>query len=100
MGPYQIMGIIACCTIVFAGVVTLLTMQGMHILLALLVVYLVAIWCMLGMQRRARESYEIREEFRSRSHTGESLPGRVRSSDFQSPGRAVGQQAVHHQLRV
>jgi Na+-transporting methylmalonyl-CoA/oxaloacetate decarboxylase gamma subunit len=87
MNPYQVMGIIACCTIVFAGVVTLLTMQGVHILLAFLVVYLVAVWCMLGMQRRARESYEVREEFRSRRHESEPLTDRVRANDFQGPAR-------------
>jgi len=35
MNVYQVMGIIVGCTSVFAGVVTILAMQGIHILLAL-----------------------------------------------------------------
>ena len=83
MSPYQVMGINACCTIVFAGVVTLLTMQGVHILLAFLGVYLFAVWCMLGMQRRARESFEARRDFGSHYSEREPLIGRVRANDFQ-----------------
>lgn len=58
MSPYQVMSIIALCTVVFAGVVTILTMLGAPLLVAFLGVYLVAIWVMLGMQRRARESFD------------------------------------------
>ena len=56
MNPYQVMGVIACCVSLFAGVVTFLTYQGVPVLMAFLGVYLVAVCCMLGMQRRARES--------------------------------------------
>lgn len=65
MNPYQVMGIIVCCTVVFAGVVTFLTMQGIHILYAFFGVYLTAVWVMLSMQRRARESFDIMEDLRS-----------------------------------
>lgn len=98
MNPYQVMGIIACCTIVFAGVVTLLTMQGVHILLAFLGVYLFAVWCMLGMQRRARESFEARRDFGPHGREREPLIGRVRANDFQGPGH-TGSERVG-QLRV
>ena len=66
MNPYQVMGVIACCVSVFAGVVTFLTVQGVPLLLAFLGVYLFAVWCMLGMQRRARESYGCDEHPRRR----------------------------------
>ena len=98
MNPYQVMGIIAVCTIVFAGVVSLLTMQGMHILLAFLVVYLFAVWCMLGMQRRARDSYIAGDDLRSRRSEEEFLTNRLRSRDFQGSGRP-GSHRVE-QLRV
>ncbi len=82
MNPYQVMGIIAGCTVVFAGVVTLLTMQGVHILLAFLGVYLLAVWCMLGMQRRARESFEFREDLRLRPYEREPQVHRRRAREF------------------
>ena len=87
MNPFQVMGIIAVCTIVFAGVVSLLTMQGMHILLAFLVVYVFAVWCMLGMQRRARDSYDAGDDLRSRRSEEEFLTNRLRARDFQGSGR-------------
>lgn len=58
MNPYQIMGVITVCALLFAGVVALLVMQGMHVLSAFVFVYLVAIVCMLSMQRRARQACE------------------------------------------
>lgn len=100
MNPYQVMGIIAGCTIVFAGVVTFLTMQGVHILLALLVVYLFAVYCMLCMQRRARESYEAREEFRSQRHQRESFAGRNPARDFHGQFSASSKRVRVEQLRV
>lgn len=98
MNPYQVMGIIAFCTIVFVGVVSLLTMQGMHILLAFLIVYLFAVWCMLGMQRRARDSYDAGDDLRLRRNEQEPLTSRVRTRDFPGSGRA-GSNRVE-QLRV
>ena len=56
MNPYQILGIIACCTVFFAGVVALLVMQGIHILLAFLGVYLLPVFLMLGIQPRAEKA--------------------------------------------
>lgn len=61
MNPYQVMAIIVGCTVVFAGVVTALTMQGVPLLLAFLGVYLIAVWVMIGMQKRAREYYDGKE---------------------------------------
>ncbi len=58
MNPYQVMGVIAICTMIFAGVVTFLTVQGVPLFLAFLGVYLLAIWIMMGMQRRARQLFE------------------------------------------
>lgn len=98
MNPYQVMGIIACCTIIFAGVVTLLTMQGVHILYAFLGVYFLAVWCMLGMQRRARESFEVREDLRLRQYERESLTHRGRARDFQVVGQSHSSST--EQLRV
>ena len=58
MSPFQVLSVIACCVAVFVGVVTFLSSQGVPPLLAVLSVYLFAVGCMLGMQRRARESCE------------------------------------------
>lgn len=84
MNAYQVMGIIVCCTAVFAGVVTLLIMQGVHILLALLGVYLVAVWCMLSMQRRARDNFEVREDI-GRRRLDVDPRHRARAKDFSRP---------------
>ena len=66
MNPYQVMGVIVCCVLMFVGVVTFLTVQGMPLPLAFLSVYLSALWVMRGMQRRARESYGCEEHPRRR----------------------------------
>lgn len=84
MSPYQVMGIIACCTLIFAGVVAFLAMQGVHILQALMGVYLVVVVCMLAMQRRARESFEHRECRRQRRFDLESQLQRTNARDFRS----------------
>ncbi|MFK8080480.1 MAG: hypothetical protein AB8B97_09355 [Granulosicoccus sp.] len=89
MRAYQIMGIIVCCTAVFMGVVRLLTMQGVHILIALLGVYLFAVWSMLCMQRKAREHFESREDGRSRKYDAETLRHRARARDFSRPSKAT-----------
>ena len=82
MNAYQVMGIIVCCSAVFAGVVTLMTMQGIHILLALLGVYLVAVWCMLSMQRRARDNFEVRDDIGRRGLDSDPRIHRARARDF------------------
>lgn len=87
MNPYQVMGIIAGCAVVFAGVVTLLTMQGVHVLIALLGVYLAAVSFMLTMQIRARECFDIMDDQRSRRYDRESLGYRTRARDFSSSNR-------------
>ena len=58
MNPYQIVGIIAGCSLVFASVVALLAMQGLPVMMAFLLVYAVALVSMIAMQRRARQSCE------------------------------------------
>lgn len=78
MKMYQAMGIIAVCTVVLVGVVTLLVMQGVHILLAVLGVYMVAVWTMLSMQRKARDSFNAR---RIRSYC-DSHAQRAGAKDF------------------
>ena len=65
MNPYQIVGIIAACALTFAGLVTLLAMQGMHVLVAFLLVYAVALASMVAMQRRARQSCDGEDEARA-----------------------------------
>ena len=82
MNPYQIVGIIACGTAVFAGVVTLLTMQGIHILLAFLGVYLLAVVLMLAMQKTARESFEVMEDLRLRKYQRNSVNQLTRAREF------------------
>lgn len=72
MNPYQVMGIIVSCTLVFAGVVSLLVMQGVPVLLAFLGVYLLAVWVMVGMQRRAREFYDGKEHSSQRRYDRDS----------------------------
>lgn len=58
MNPYQIMAVITVCALLFAGVVALLAMQGMHVLAAFVCVYVVAVGFMFSMQRRARQAAE------------------------------------------
>ena len=95
MNPYQVMGIIVSCTLVFAGVVTLLTMQGVPLLLAFLGVYLVAVCCMLGMQRRARQSYDgMRYMNQRRYDDGSPYADSVDDSDLS--GKAVSGNAQYN----
>ena len=60
MNAYQAMGIIVCCSVVIFGVVTVISMQGIHVMAALAGVYFFALWSMVSMQRRARECFENR----------------------------------------
>ena len=82
MNPYQVMGIIVSCTLVFAGVVSVLAMQGVPLLLAFLGVYLIAVWVMIGMQRRAREFYDGNDHSAQRIYDRESTERRVRINDL------------------
>lgn len=84
MNPYQIMGVITICALLFAGVVALLAMQGMHVLFAFVCVYVVAVGFMFSMQRRAKQAAE------------ENLPSQ-RASDreygtwqFSTPSNSAG----------
>ena len=76
MNPFFIMGIILVCTSLFALFVTLLTMQGVHILHALLGVYLFCVWCMLCMQRKARSCFENRMRDEGRLFESDSFLGK------------------------
>lgn len=84
MNPYQVMGIIVSCTLVFAGVVSVLAMQGVPLLLAFLGVYLVAVWVMIGMQRKARALYDGEERAAHRRYDRESTERRVHLKDLSS----------------
>ena len=88
MNPYQVMGIIASCTLVFAGVVTFLTMHGVPVLLAFLSVYLLAVWCMLGMQKRARQTYDGMRDLNQRRHDDEILNADI-ADDLSQSGKAA-----------
>ena len=88
MNPYQVMGIIASCTLVFAGVVTLLAMQGVPVLVAFLSVYLLAVFCMLGMQKRARQSYDGMRYSDQPRHDDE-VPNAVIADDFNQSDKAI-----------
>lgn len=78
MNPYQIMAIVAGCMLVFAGVVSVLAVQGVPLLLAVLGVYLIAVWIMFGMQKRARELYDGDDTFAQRRHDRFSTAHNVR----------------------
>ncbi len=81
MNPYQVMGIIACCTIVFAGLVTFFTMLGVPLVAAFIGVYLLAIWFMVGTQRRAKELYDGQAHSAQRRYDRETAVRRVRIND-------------------
>ncbi|MBX2883210.1 MAG: hypothetical protein KTR32_24875 [Granulosicoccus sp.] len=89
MNPYQVMGIIVACTAVFTGLVVFLSMQGVPVLVALLGVYLVSIVCMLSMQRRAGECFDIRDDRRSRHYVRDPERYRVTATDFDSTNSAA-----------
>lgn len=82
MNSFQVMGIIALCTALFSGVVTFLTMQGVHILLALVGVYLFAVWSMLCMQRRARDFFDTKDDEKRRYLDVQPRQHRARVIDF------------------
>jgi len=88
MNPYQVMGVIAGCTLVFVGVVSFLAMHGVPVLLAFLSVYLVAVWSMLGMQKRARQTYDGMRYLKQRRHDDELLQSAV-SDDLNETGKAI-----------
>jgi len=83
--------------LVFAGVVSVLAMQGVPLLVAFLVVYLVAVWFMIGMQRRARELYDGKEHFAQRQYDRNSAARRVRLNDL---NENKGQGVSHSELRA
>lgn len=95
MNPYQVMGIIASCTLVFAGVVTFLVMHGVPVLLAFLGVYLVAVWCMLGMQKRARQTYDGMRHLNQRRHDDELLNADT-ADDLNQSGKAIADPAHYY----
>lgn len=66
MNPYQIVGIIAASMLVFASIVATLTWLGLPLLVAFLGVYVVTMWFMIGMQKRAQQSCQFREQRRMR----------------------------------
>jgi Na+-transporting methylmalonyl-CoA/oxaloacetate decarboxylase gamma subunit len=98
MNPYQVMGIIVSCILTFSGVVTLLTMQGMPLLLAFLSVYLVAIWCMQGMQKRARETFDGMEHLHQRRHDREFVMRQLHVNDFDTAEYKFTQQFTEVQF--
>ena len=87
MNPYQIMGIIAICTAFFVGVISLLSMQGVHILLGCLGVYVFAVFLMLGMQRRAKDCFELMEDLKLRKYQRYSHMRRASAREFQKWGQ-------------
>ena len=87
MNPYQIMGIIAVCTAFFVGVISLLLMQGVHILLAFLGVYVFAVLLMLGMQRRAKDCFELKEDLKLRKGQRYSQMHSASAREFQKWGQ-------------
>jgi|GEM_PF-1103174 len=100
MNPYQVMAIIVGCTVVFAGVVTVLTMQGVPLLLAFLGVYLIAVWVMIAMQKRARELYDVkqgtREDSAQRYYDRKAAERRVRIKHLEENEEDVMEQNHLH----
>lgn len=78
------MAIIACCTVIFAGVVTFLAMQGVPILLAFLGVYLAAVGFMVGMQRRAQQAFDDRRRPRRSTELDYTVAARGNSVKTQT----------------
>lgn len=64
MNPYQIIGVIVICTLIFAAIVAGLTFAGLPLLVAFAGVYLTTIWVMVGMQKRARQTADM-QRYRS-----------------------------------
>jgi len=96
MNPYQVMAIIVGCTLVFAGVVTALTMQGVPLLLAFLGVYLVAVWVMVGMQRRAREQFDGVEHPAQRRYDRDSAQRQLHIKDSdEAEDEVLSQKHLH-----
>ncbi len=87
MNAYQVVGIITVCMVLFSGVVTFLTAQGVHVLLALLGVYLIAVWSMLSMQRKARASFNVNTDDQRRYLDSHNRQYRARVIDFSSAKR-------------
>lgn len=96
MNPYQVMGIIAGCTVIFVGVVSILAMQGIPLLLAFLGVYLVAVWTMVGMQKRARELYDGEDTFAQRHNGRYSTARKVRVDDLTDTDEEVLESSHFH----
>lgn len=97
MNANQIMGIIVLSTLVLTGVVTFLTMNGVPVLYAVLGVYLLAVWSMFSMQRRALMNFESRVQVGRRHLDGNSLRRYAVTSDLpkmQRPGSRVSLKAV------
>lgn len=96
MNPYQVMGIIAGCTVIFVGVVSVLAMQGIPLFLAFLGVYLMAVWIMVGMQRRARELYDGEDTLVQRQYGRNSTARRVRIDDLSEDDvEALNSKQIH-----
>lgn len=65
VNPYQVIGIIAASIMAFGVIVATLVWIGLSMLVAFLAVYVVTLWFMIGMQKRAQQSLAYREQRRS-----------------------------------
>ena len=83
MNPYQIMGVITVCALLFAGVVALLAMQGVHVLFAFICVYVVAVGFMSSMQRRARQAADMS------NHPSQQMSDREYTWQLSAPSNGV-----------
>ncbi len=100
MNPYQVMGIIAGCTILFAGVVAFITSLGVPLLVAFLLVYLTAVWCMISMQRKANELSESRNEHLARRRLDATSVRHVRRVRVIDPETAEQDQQAINQTHL
>jgi len=91
MNPYQVISLIAVCTLVFAALVAGLTALGVPLIGAFIGVYLTTIWLMLGMQKRAQQSSDSssvlsrrhnRMEFGGHSRTAHQMIGSSANDDL------------------
>lgn len=85
VNPYQVIGLIAVCTLVFAAVVAGLTYAGIPLFAAFVGVYLATIWMMLSMQKRAQQaadnSYQSLNPYRINDRRRSFGPAFARSAN-------------------
>lgn len=100
MNPYYIIGVIATSILVYAILVAAVTLTGVSIGIAMIVVYAIMLCCMFSMQKRARQAYMPQTERRRPSSVASSTVGASMAASITSPirlGRLAEQQAANQE---